>query len=183
MKHTALHQHHSHNKVTWTVRDGWQMPAWFGDVEEEISRTRARVGLADISYLQKIQCCQMQDGAYRLTAKKFLLLGEPTLKASDGSLDVTSVYAAFLLAGPQSRGVLGKLTSLNVSDASLAKGVCRQTSLAHVHATVLRDDIGSMLSYKILVTRDYAEFVWDSILHAGHEFGIVQIGLDAVDRL
>jgi heterotetrameric sarcosine oxidase gamma subunit len=86
--------------------------------------------------------------------------------------DVTSVYAQFLLAGPRSRDVLRKLTSLNVSDRKLPNLACAQASLAHVHALVLRQDLDRVPAFQLLITRDYAESVWESVLHAGAEFGI-----------
>jgi glycine cleavage system aminomethyltransferase T len=94
---------------------------------------------------------------------------------------VTSVYAQFLLAGPRSRDVLRKLTSLNVT--TLGNRSCGQASLAHVQGTLLRDDIGDIPAFHILVSREYGESVWDAILHAGHEFHIAPFGLKALEFL
>ena len=85
--------------------------------------------------------------------------------------DVSSVYSQFVLAGSRSRDVLRKLTSLNVSDRKLPDLACAQTSLAHVHTLVLRQDLDSVPAFHLLVTRDYAASVWESLLHAGVEFG------------
>ena len=97
--------------------------------------------------------------------------------------DVTSVYAQFLLAGPRCREVLSKLTSLNVSEKGFPDISCRQTSLAHVHAIILRKDINQILAYHVLVSREYGESVWDSIMHAGHEFGLAPFGVKALELL
>jgi glycine cleavage system aminomethyltransferase T len=183
VKQTALHHHHAEAKATWTTRNGWEIPACFSNIEDEVSRSRAGVGVADLSYLQKLQCPRAQPGAFRLTEKKFLVIGDPAAAEPAGAFDVTSIFACFMLAGPRSASVLGKLTSLNLEEKYLPNRTCRQSSFAHVHAAILRDDLRSMSSFKILVARDYGEFVWDSILHAGHEFGIVRMGIDAVDRL
>jgi heterotetrameric sarcosine oxidase gamma subunit len=86
--------------------------------------------------------------------------------------DVTSAYAQFVLTGPRSRDVLRKLTSLNVSDRRLPNLACAQTSLAHVHALVLRKDLPSIPAFHLLITRDYSESIWKSLLHAGAEFGM-----------
>ncbi len=93
------------------------------------------------------------------------------------STDVTSVYAQFLLAGPLCRKVLGKLTSLNLSENSLPDLSCGQSSLAHVHAIILRKDFGGTPAYHLLVSREYGESVWESVLHAGHEFHLSPFGL------
>ncbi len=59
--------------------------------------------------------------------------------ASSSVTDVTSIYSAILLAGPKSREVLQKLTTLNVNDKAMPEGAARQTRLAHVNATILRN--------------------------------------------
>jgi heterotetrameric sarcosine oxidase gamma subunit len=89
--------------------------------------------------------------------------------ASSSVTDVTSIYSAILLAGPKSREVLQKLTTLNVSDRAMPEGAARQTRLAHVNATILRSE-----GWLILNTRDVAEYVWQALLHVGaHPFGMV----------
>ena len=97
--------------------------------------------------------------------------------------DVTSVFAQFLLAGPASREILRKLTSLNVSENALPDSGCGQASLAHVRAIILRRDLGALPAFHLLVSRDYGESVWDALLHAGHEFQITQFGLKALQIL
>ena len=97
--------------------------------------------------------------------------------------EVTSVYAQFLLAGPRCRQVLSKLTSLNVSETSLPNLTCGQSSVAHVHAVVLRHDIDGILGYELVVSREYGESVWDSVLQAGHEFHLSPFGLQAQQLL
>jgi glycine cleavage system aminomethyltransferase T len=94
---------------------------------------------------------------------------------------VTSVYAQFLLAGPRSRDILRKLTSLNVS--ALQNLACGQVSLAHVQSTVLRDDLQDLPAFHVLVSREYGESVWEAILHAGQEFELAPIGLKALEFL
>ena len=97
--------------------------------------------------------------------------------------DVTSVYAALLLAGPHSRAVLQRLTALDVSDTALPDLACTRTGLAHVHATILRQDLGPVPAYWLLVGWEYGAYVWDAVLHAGESFGIAPIGLEALNRL
>ncbi len=84
-----------------------------------------------------------------------------------------SPYARFLIAGPNTRAVLSKLTSLNL-DLAAAYG-----SIAHVRCQVTRHELGFLL----MVPRDYAESVWESLLHAGEEFQITVFGLEASRRL
>jgi sarcosine oxidase subunit alpha len=93
--------------------------------------------------------------------------------------EVTSAYAELMLAGPRSREVLSKLTSLNLSEGARANLTCAQASLAHVNAIVLRDDLPGIPAFHLLVGREYGESVWESVLHAGQEFDITPFGLEA----
>jgi glycine cleavage system aminomethyltransferase T len=89
-----------------------------------------------------------------------------------------SPYARFLIAGPNTRAVLSKLTSLNL-DLTKAYG-----SVAHVRSLVSRHDLGFLVpGFVVDVPRDYAESVWESLLHAGEEFHITVFGLEASRRL
>jgi glycine cleavage system aminomethyltransferase T len=53
--------------------------------------------------------------------------------------------------------------------------------VAHVPGIILRDDLGDIPAYHLLVSREYGESVWDAILHAGHEFHIAPCGLKALE--
>jgi glycine cleavage system aminomethyltransferase T len=84
-----------------------------------------------------------------------------------------SPFARFLIAGPNARPLLSKLTSLNL-DQSPAFG-----AVAHVRSLVTRHKLGFLLD----VPRDYAESVWEAVLHSGEEFHIAPFGLEAQRRL
>ena len=95
--------------------------------------------------------------------------------------DVTSVYAQLVLTGDPSRDVLSRLTSLNL--AQLGDGACAQATIARCHCTYVRLDIGRMPAYRLLVTRDTAEFVWEALLMAGRGVGLLPVGVQAWERL
>jgi sarcosine oxidase, subunit alpha len=100
--------------------------------------------------------------------------------------DVTSVYAALLLAGPASRAILHQLTPIDVEPEALPDRGAVQGGLAHVHAILLRADLGSAADvpgYWLLVAREYGEYLWDTVLRAGHRLGIVPFGVGALDAL
>lgn len=102
-----------------------------------------------------------------------------TIKKNVGICDLSHIheplspYARFLIAGPNARPLLSKLTSLNL-DMSTAFG-----TVAHVRSLVTRDKLG----FVVMVPRDYAESVWEAVLHAGEEFHIKPFGLEAHRRL
>jgi heterotetrameric sarcosine oxidase gamma subunit len=188
---------------------GWQAPAYFTSGDGEVAHIRASGGLADLSWTLKfdlkgrglqqpvgagpeaswwvvgrlhglITCEPTAGDLVRERLEQIqIALAEPSLPPPLYVTDVSSVYAHLLLAGPRSREVLNKLTSLNLSDTSMENLACAQASLAHVHATILRKDSTGIPAYQLLVSREYGESVWESVLHAGHEFNIVPFGLEA----
>jgi glycine cleavage system aminomethyltransferase T len=182
MKHSALFHLHARSGATFAEHHGWEMPGSFTAPEAEASALRTGVGLADISYRTKFESkAQPQRFWWRLASNHYLTIGEPPLEAPAGATDVTCVYANLLLAGPHSRDVLAKLTSLNCE--RLPNQSCGQASVAHTHAVVLREDLGSLPAFHLLVSREYSESVWESILHAGYEFHLHPFGLRAFELL
>jgi heterotetrameric sarcosine oxidase gamma subunit len=192
-----------------TEHYGWQLPARYASPEGEAARVREAAGLADVSWMVRFELKGYGLKAsppfgqglrtWTLAPQHFLLTCEPPARAaviatlqslretaSDLALpapvywtEMTSIYAQLLLAGPRSREVLCKLTSLNLADKALPNLGCAQTSLAHTHAIVLRDDLGSLPAFHLLVSREYAQSVWEALLHAGLEFRLAPFGLEA----
>jgi glycine cleavage system aminomethyltransferase T len=184
MKRSALHSEHSNAGATFGEYSGWELPAYFVSAQREVEQIRKSVGLADLSYLAKFDLrAKSEQASWRLGAKHYLVLGEITTPITTGAIDVTSVYAVLRLAGPKSREVLRKLSSLNVSDTALPNLGCAQAGLAHVPGIFLREDIGAIPAFHLLITRDYAVSAWKAILHVGHEFGISASGLEAIHSL
>ena len=188
---------------------GWQVASSFTAPHGEAEQTRASVGLADVSWMLKfdlqghglknppdlgpeafswvlgqLHClvtCEPAAGeAVRERLEQFQKVGtDASLPPPIYVTEVTSVYAQLLLAGPRSRDVLSKLTSLNLSQEARGNLTCAQANVAHVHTIVLRKDLAGIPAYHLLVSRVYGESVWESVLHAGHEFHIAPVGLQA----
>ncbi len=109
-------------------------------------------------------------------------VGDLLAEATTGCLHVTnlsSCLAGIALIGPHAGKVLSKLTSLNLTEASFPNLSCAQTAVAKVHTLVARLDMGQLLCYQLLFTRDYAEFYWDALTAAGSEYGIAPVGWEA----
>jgi glycine cleavage system aminomethyltransferase T len=184
MKRASLFYLHQRTGAKFAEHHGWEMPASFAPPRSEESQVRERVGLADLSYRAKFDTkVEPAQSFWRLGSHHYLVVGEPPLDAPTGATDVTSVYTDMFLAGPWSNAVLAKLTSLNVSDGKLPNLSCAQASMAHVHTIVLREDLGSIPGFHLLVSREYAESVWEAIVHAGREFHLQPFGLEALDLL
>ena len=184
MKRSALFHLHQRQGATFTEYQRWELPAYFLPPEQESAEVRKNAGLADLSYLLKFDLQnQPQQKSWRLGARHYLMMGESPLDPPSGAINVSSVYTCFRLAGPRSRDILNKVTSLNVSELALPNLSCGQASVAHAHTLVMRDDIGSMLAFHLLVSREYGESIWESIFHAGQEFHLCPFGLTTLQSL
>jgi len=200
---------HEQSGANLVEHHGWRVPAYFTFAQKEAEQLTNSVAVTDVSWMVKLDLKGYgMKTPPRLTEARAWCLGrehylvtclpeaELTVLAQARAFpapqdlmlpppvyitDVTSVFAQFLLAGPQSRNVLRKLTSLNVT--TLANLACGQASVAHVPGMILRDDLGGIPAYHLLVSREYGESVWDAILHAGHEFQLAPCGLKALEFL
>jgi len=208
-RHTALFHAHERSGASLMEHHGWKVPAYFTWAQKEAEQMIKTAGLGDLSWMTKLdlkgsalKTPPVVDGgrAWCLGPQHYLITCEPpqtealtaTLLALRGSrdlslplpvylTDVTSVYAQFLLAGPRSRDILRKLTSLNVG--ALENLACGQASLAHAHCILLRDDFQQLPAFHLLVSREYGESIWDAILHAGQEFQLSPFGVKAFEFL
>lgn len=109
---------------------------------------------------------------------------EPRLETWCAHLtDLTSTLAALDLAGPAGPEVLAKLVALDLRSAVFPPLALAQAGLARVHTIVIRLDLGRHLAYRLLIPREHGEFVWDVLLDAGQEFGMVPFGAAAHARL
>ena len=176
-RQSALHRYHLQAQGQLKTFSGWQLPAWYTDPSRELEELRASVGISDASYLCKLDVRGTANEfspparLWKLTLAHSLVISPLPIGVAASPLvtDITSVYSAILLAGPDSRDVLQKLTTLDVRDSALPEGAARQTRLAHVNATILRNK-----GFLILNTRDVAEHVWETLLHAGaRPFGML----------
>jgi len=188
-RQSPLHRCHLEAQGHLQTFFGWQLPAWYAQPSSELEAVRASVGISDASYLFKLDL-RGEAGALQVAAPARLwqltpahaLITSPLpigFAASASVTNVTSVFSAILLAGPKSREVLQKLTTLNVREEVMAEGAARQTRLAHVNATILRSDSAGLPGFLILNTRDVAEHVWEALLHAGRAFGARPFGVVA----
>lgn len=208
-RQTPLFHIHEQAGASLIEHHGWHVPAYFTSARAEVELVLKSAGLSDLSWMAKLDVkgyglktppAVANARAWRLAPQHYLITCEPpkrdTVTSSllffpasrDLSLpppvyltDVTSVYSQFLLAGPRSRDILCKLTSLNL--CALENPGCGQASLAHVHSIVLRDDLPVTRAFHILVGREYGESVWEAVLDAGQEFQLAPCGFEALELL
>jgi len=94
-------------------------------------------------------------------------------------LNMTGLYGAMNLAGPQSKELLQSLTDINLApDAFPYLGV-REGQVAGCPARVLRVGFVGEWGYEIHLPADMTLPVWDRIIEAGKAYGIRLFGVEA----
>lgn len=198
--------------ATVVVDRGWETVSHFTSPEEELEAVRRSVGLADLSRVPKfdvrggrpgavpeldskagiwpqrpgetlVTCPPESAAAVREQLDRYASAAGAGEEAPVYVSDVTAVYAALLLAGPESGNVLGRLADIDASDTALPNLDCVQTGVHHVHAMVARQDLGPLPAYLIFTGREYGEWLWDTVLLAGVSRGIVPFGSQAQQTL
>lgn len=164
----------------------WLHPNRFSDLN--VGRIRYRAMTDDAGII-------LDDGTVaRLGADRFLVTtGTGSLDAVDGwfrwwlaasdrRVDVTNVtarYAAMNLAGPRARQVLQQLTEVDVSAEGLRYLDAREGLVAGVPTVILRIGFVGELAYELHAPADRAVHLWDALMAAGAEAGIVPFGVEA----
>lgn len=205
-KLSAAHRLHTAQGATWIECGGWRLPASFGNPEGEAEQVRRAGGLADLSAIGKLDVkgtsidARLSECAHlpgvRATARvkpgHAMLLTTPgeegrvrdALPALFGRTagcahvtDVTSGLSAFALVGPRAPDTLASLTAVDVRRDRFHEGCAVQCDLAHVHATIHRNDWGALPGYLVLVGRDVGEYAWTTIRAAAEPKGLTPFGI------
>ncbi len=99
------------------------------------------------------------------------------------SVDVTSARTGIRVAGPAAQRTLEAVTETDTSSHSFPDMSCAQGSFSQVHATLIRRDLGGLPSYDIYVDRAHGEYLWETLIEAGHRYGITPFGTAALSQL
>ena len=93
--------------------------------------------------------------------------------------NVTSAYAAINLAGPRARETLSKLTEVDISPSAFGYMRSAQGTVAGVPTILLRIGFVGETGWELHVPAEYGEYLWQTLMDAGSEFGISPFGLEA----
>ena len=94
--------------------------------------------------------------------------------------NVTSAHAGINLAGPQARAVIEKLSSdIDFSASAFPYMAARVGQLAGIPVRILRVGFVGELGYEIHCPSSMGEALWDRLMQAGQQFGIVPFGVEA----
>lgn len=97
--------------------------------------------------------------------------------------DLTSGLSVFRIIGPSSVKLLSCLTELDLSPLKFPDMSCTRTRFADVQCIILRKDFEELRGFELYVTREYAEYVWNSIFDAGNFFDLTPLGIEAMNEL
>ena len=95
-------------------------------------------------------------------------------------VDVTSALCSIRVTGPHAPRLMSRVTELDLRGSVFPDMSCAQGKLSEIECTVLRHDIGGLTSFELYFSRDYGEYLWDSLLHAGEDLGVTPYGTEAL---
>ena len=87
-------------------------------------------------------------------------------------VDVTHGRALLRLTGAKAPALLAKECSLDLHDAVCPDASALRSSVAGVATDILRDDRSGTRSYLLHCERSLGQYLFDSLLDAGREFGV-----------
>lgn len=90
--------------------------------------------------------------------------------------DQTSGLVGLAILGPKCGQVMSKLCAIPFEPAAFPNLHAAQSSFAKVRATIFRHDRDQLPVFELYADRSYADYLWDTILDAGGEFGIQPVG-------
>ncbi len=97
--------------------------------------------------------------------------------------NVTGCTGVLLLAGPRSRDVLAQLTDADLSDDAFAQSTCRDINVGFAPVRAARINPTGEMGWELHHPIEYQVALYESLMAAGEEAGIVNFGLRALDSL
>ncbi|MGJ8610863.1 MAG: glycine cleavage T C-terminal barrel domain-containing protein, partial [Octadecabacter sp.] len=97
--------------------------------------------------------------------------------------NVTEQYAQVAVVGPNARKVLEKLGGMDVSADALPFMQWRDGTLGGFDVRAYRISFSGELSYEIAVAASQGAALWEALMDAGQEFGVMPYGTEALHVL
>jgi glycine cleavage system aminomethyltransferase T/glycine/D-amino acid oxidase-like deaminating enzyme len=97
--------------------------------------------------------------------------------------DVTSAYGQLNVQGPNSRALLQKLTTADLSNQAFPFRTAREIDVGFARVLCIRITYLGELGYELYVPAEQATHVYDRIVAAGREFPLQHAGLKALASL
>jgi sarcosine oxidase subunit alpha len=94
--------------------------------------------------------------------------------------NVTEQYAQIAVAGPKARALLEKLGGMDVSKDNLPFMTFAEGTLGNLPVRVYRISFSGELSYEIAVPASLGLALWERLVEAGRDLGVVPYGTEAM---
>ena len=148
--------------------------------------------------LDSLEINEGRDGIYRLRHDLFYISAPPgkevstqkkltaTSAASEQFVTVTDIThgrVEIRVIGSNSQELLSKVCGLDFHPSAFPNETAKQSSLAKTTQLIIRCDIGELPAFSIIGTQSLGIYVWETMMEAGREFGVVPIGRAALAAL
>ena len=90
--------------------------------------------------------------------------------------DMTHGQAEIRVIGPASQDFLSKVCGLDFHASAFPNHVAKQSSVAKTSQLVIRRDIGSLPAFSLVGGQSLCVYLWNVLVEAGREWGLVPIG-------
>jgi len=97
--------------------------------------------------------------------------------------DITSAYSVLSVFGPNAPAILAKVTRAELSDAAFPFATMQTIGIAACPVRALRVTYVGELGWELHVPVEYATAVYDTIVAAGADHGLVNAGYRAIESL
>lgn len=192
---------HARAGATLTIADGWQIATHYPPGATAGSSSSAEPGaranrLVDRSYLSTHEINGPSTGSellkifgvdvplrsihsdavrdvYRLTPTRAIIVRGESIASA---LDVTGGWSTISLIGPDAERTLNKVTAVDLRERTLPVGACCQGPIFGVNTLFGR----FADRFDLHICTDSAEFFWEVLLDAGHEFDLRPAGTEDV---
>ena len=98
-------------------------------------------------------------------------------------VDVTSGHAVLSLMGPESRDILARVCPDDLSNTAVPFGSARRLSIARCPVLALRVTYVGELGWELHMPTDVAVTVYEALMAAGRDLGLVNAGYRAIETL
>lgn len=169
------------------LRSGWNVAVEFDGTDAERARCATSVGFADLSHLGKLEVwgehglelrvAERRNGAWwcPMTPDRALVIGTPP--AIEGSIDVTTTFAALTVVGPLARELFARFTAIDLRPEVTPVHGWRPGSVARTPGAILRE---SDERYLMLFGAALGHYMWTTVADAAAALGGGPVGVDAL---
>lgn len=167
---------------------------------ERISGNRVNGPLETITYTQWMHergTLEADLTVTKLTDEKFLVVVTDTMvrhaetwmkrnipeDAHAFVTDATSAFGQLNVQGPQSRALLQRLTTVDLSNSAFPFRTAREIDIGFARALCIRITYLGELGYELYIPAEQAIHVYDGLIEAGRDMELVHAGLKALGSL